>query len=143
MKKLWNIIKHYKHVFIIGFFIIAIGSLMWMDRAYPVTYVPTIEREYEEVFDLNKVPAGMIIWRHGVPNTEMNFNHTDSSARYEFFDIGILTKDKLVYKVRVPFYTAGLFPLGGTVNLNSQKKSRKSIPKYRNFTIPKKNNKNI
>ena len=71
---------------------------------------------YQSSFDLTKVPVGMVIWSHGVPGTEMDFVNANASARYEFFDIGILTKELVVFQIRVPFYSISMFEIGSPVN---------------------------
>ena len=141
MRKFWNILKAYKHVIVLGLFILVLGFIMWGSGTKQTTYIPIMEKEYQEVFDLAKVPSGMIIWRHGIPGTETEFLYADSASRYEYFNIGILSKNRKVYKVKVPFYAMGLFPLGGTVNMLPIPKGEH--PNYKNNTIPKGYNKQI
>lgn len=86
---------------------------------------------YEEKFDMSKIPAGLVIWKHGVPETHEKFIHADSAQRYRQYDIGILSKDvETIYRVRVPYYAIGMFPLGSTVNIN---KKIKKNPDLRNL----------
>ena len=70
---------------------------------------------YQSSFDLTKVPVGMVVWSHGVPGTEMDFANANVSARYEFFDIGILDKNLVVFQIRVPFYSISMFQIGSPV----------------------------
>ena len=77
--------------------------------------VKTIDVEFFSKFDLNKVPNGLIIWKHGVPNTEINFQFIDSANRYEYYDIGVLDTSGIVYCIRVPYYSIGMFQLGNVV----------------------------
>jgi len=100
---------------------------------------------WQSTFNLASVPNGLVIWKHGVIGTEMEFIHADSSARYEYFDIGILTQNNVVHKIRVPFYVLSMFRLGQVINYRSQPKEKKekkdSLPD--NYSIPKnKNEKN-
>jgi len=83
---------------------------------------------YKEKFDLYRVPAGMVIWKHGVPETYKAFIHADSVSRYEYYDVGILTLDtKTVYCVSVPYYTIGLFQLGGLINVENKKNNQRNL----------------
>lgn len=93
---------------------------------------------YQEVFDLRKLPTGLVIWKHGVPGTEMNFAHADSSFRYKYFDVGILTKDKIIYKVRLPFYLTGLIMNGFPVDFKDKPKitPHKRNPNSNSYVYP-------
>lgn len=67
---------------------------------------------WQESFDLTRIPNGMVIWKHGVPGTEAEFIHADSTVRYLFFDVGILTRDNIVHRIRIPYYIMGTIKLG-------------------------------
>ena len=102
------------------------------------TYNPAIKYEYEEVFDLTKIPSGLIIWRHGVPNFEREYKFAEPSLRYKYFDVGIYNKEKgKVFKVRIPYYAIGMFM--GT-EFNSKGFQQKRTPKNNYYQYPRKQN---
>jgi len=127
---IWLQIKRRLALIVVFFVVLVLGYLMWF-QPKPKTYNEALKRTYQEVFDVRKVPAGLIIWVHGVPGTEQEFKNAPESQRYEYFDIGILSKQNKVYKVRIPFYVAGMFPLGGRINMNQngQNHQNRGIPK--------------
>jgi hypothetical protein len=90
-------------------------KIMVIDNTFPPKENKLIDVEFYSKFDLNKVPNGLIIWKHGVPNTEINFQFIDSAKRYEYYDIGVLDTAGIVYCIRVPYYSIEMFQLGGVV----------------------------
>lgn len=120
--------------------IIILTYFMWFKPKPTVTYIPARISIYEEMFDVKKVPAGLIIWKHGVPGTETNFIFAEPPTRYEFFDIGVLTQRGVVYKVRVPFYALAMFTLGKTINMEQEPQSHDN---QRVPIMPKQNKRNI
>jgi hypothetical protein len=141
MNKTWTFLKKNGKPIILGLLILVLGIILYYDNN-DVTAYNVVEKTYEEKFDMATVPAGLIIWKHGIPGTEIAFNHADSSARYEKYNVGILTKNgKYVYKVEVPFYAIGLFTLGGTVNIRNTPNNKP--PNNNNIIIPNNNYKQI
>jgi hypothetical protein len=106
----------------IGLIIIFVGLMFLyvrltkiLDDTFSKEQDKKIDVEFYSKFDLNKVPNGLIIWKHGVPNTEINFQFIDSAKRYEYYDIGVLDTAGIVYCIRVPYYSIGMFQLGNIV----------------------------
>ena len=130
---LWNNIRILTTVILI---VLCTVILIKPEQPLPSNYV------WQATFNLESVPNGLVIWKHGVPGTEMAFIHSDSSTRYEYFDIGILTKNNVVHKIRIPFYTLSMFRLGHPTNYRRESND-KNAPLPKNNQSPKnKNDKN-
>ena len=130
MRKIKEWWKEYKHGVGIFLLMIAIIFVVIYDPIRDKVVATETTPIYMEKFELHRVPAGMIIWKHGVPETYKEFVHADSANRYEFYDVGILTKDtETIFCVRVPYYAIGLFQLGGLINIkNKSPNKRNPIP---------------
>ena len=121
MKKIKNWFLRNKHTLTLSIFFIFIIALTVLNN---IDKVSKADFEYNDKFNLSEVPAGLIIWKHGVPNTYKEFVHADSTMRYEYFDIGILSKSaETIYCVRVPYNAVRLFQLGGTINIGIHNKN--------------------
>ena len=131
MKKIWSFLKsNIQNIGALFFLTFLIFLVFWTKESSPSIIKNNVI--YEEFFDVDKVPAGLIIWKHGVPGTENNFIFADSIDRYEKYHIGILNiEGTKVYKVEIPFYVNALFPLGGFVNKDKMFKK----PLYPNKNI--------
>lgn len=128
MRKIKEWFKRNKHAVALTLFSLVV---IFVTVYNPVKNKMTQEKntyEYKEKFDLYRVPAGMIVWKHGVPETYQPFVHADSASRYEFYDVGILTKDaKTIFCVRVPYYSIGLFQLGGFINIKNKSGGERNL----------------
>ena len=89
------------------------------------------------------------MWSHGVPGSEMDFIHADTSMRYKYFDVGILTKYQVIHKVRLPYYIMATIRIGFPVDFRGEreklkpKKQPKQTPKPEFYVYPKNNNKKL
>ena len=116
MKKLWRIIRNIgkwlvKYIGVIILILAFISLIISINKSNK-----SIDNHVvQEVFDLKTTPNGYVIWQHGVLGTETNFIHADTIVRYKYFDIGIVTNEMVVYKIRVPYYAIGMFKLGSEV----------------------------
>lgn len=90
---------------------------------------------WQESFDLTRIPNGMVIWKHGVLGTEAEFIHSDTTARYYFFDVGIVTEDKIVHRIRIPYYIMGVIRLGFSTNFREKSKINPFVcnPNYNSY----------
>ena len=98
---------------------------------------------YQESFDLGMIPTGIVIWSHGVPGSEMAFIHADTSMRYKYFDIGILSQHQVVHKVRLPYFVMATIRIGFPVDFRKEikKKEPKQKPKPEFYVYPERNSK--
>ena len=93
---------------------------------------------WQESFDLTTIPNGLVIWKHGVIGSEIPFIHADTTVRYKYFDIGILTNDKKVHRVRLPYYIMGTVRLGFPTNYREKEKKNPNSrnPKHNSYVYP-------
>jgi hypothetical protein len=83
---------------------------------------------WQESFDLTVIPTGIVVWSHGVPGTEADFKHSKlESTRYYYFDLAILTKDKIIHVVRVPYYVVGVLNPNGVIDFKEELKKNGNL----------------
>ena len=92
---------------------VIIISFIWFTPYHTKQTTELNNNIWQESFDLTQIPSGYIIWSHGVPGTEAEFNFAQESYRFYYFDLGIMTKDKIIHRIRIPFYVMGAITSGG------------------------------
>ena len=123
MEKLWRIIRNIGRWLVKYMFIILLVFVITTYGIQTFTKSETNNHVVQEVFDLKTTPNGYIIWKHGVSGTEADFIHADTTLRYEYFDIGIVTNEGVVYKIIVPYYAIGMFKLGTEIKYRQTPKN--------------------
>ena len=142
MKKILNFLKNNLYVRIIIIIMIIITSFGIWDAHLKKRINPLLETNYvfNDSFDMKKVPSGTVIWVHGVPNYDRDFKFMNPENRYKYFDVGIWNINRgIVYKIRIPFYVRGMFPIG--ITINPKKNYNKRNPNNDNYVYPKENKK--
>lgn len=136
MKKFF---KTHKLGIIGGSFIIIAAALILFIKPTPTpkTYIEARKIVVDDKFDLSTVPNGMVVWISGVPNFREEFTEMDSSLRYKKFDVGIWSESqRMVYRIRIPYYVRNMFELGMVIN--QKKIEKKRNPDKGNYVYPRK-----
>ena len=140
IKKILNFLESNLYVRVVIIIMIVITSFGIWNKHLKKEKIPSIETNYvfDDSFDMKKVPSGTVIWVHGVPNYECDFKFMNPDNRYKYFDIGIWNIGRgIVYKIRIPFYAKGMFPLGKIINPKLFNKKRN--PNNDNYVYPNEN----
>lgn len=91
--------------------------------------------ENVEIFDLNMIKEGMVIFVMGIPEyRNESLIQVDSILRYDYYHIAIRAyEDNRVYRYKIPYYATPPFNLGYPYLHPEEKQDKQNSIQKRNF----------
>ena len=124
MRGIWSWLKSKINHFVLGIMFITVVVL----QVGIMTNKPDPKQNiWQESFDLTQIPTGIVVWTHGVPGMEADFKNAIESTRYYYFDMAILTSNKIIHVVRVPYYVIGVINPNGKIDFSNKPKKNKNL----------------